>query len=49
MTILNFRHLLEASDLAEDIFKQINAHLASGRYDHRGAQFDQERERRMRP
>ena len=26
--ILNFRHLLEASDLAGDIFKQINAHLA---------------------
>lgn len=26
-TILNFRHLLEASDLAEDIFKQVNAHL----------------------
>lgn len=28
-TILNFRHLLEASDLAEDIFKQVNTHLAS--------------------
>jgi len=27
-TILNFRHLLEASDLAEDIFRQVNAHLA---------------------
>jgi|GEM_PF-2368216 len=27
-TILNFRHVLEASDLAEDIFKQVNAHLA---------------------
>lgn len=27
-TILNFRHLLEACDLAEDIFKQVNAHLA---------------------
>lgn len=27
-TILNFRHLLEASDLVEDIFKQVNAHLA---------------------
>ena len=27
-TILNFRHMLEASDLAEDIFKQVNAHLA---------------------
>jgi IS5 family transposase len=27
-TILNFRHLLEANDLAEDIFKQVNAHLA---------------------
>ena len=27
-TILNFRHLLEASDLAEDIFKQVNAQLA---------------------
>ncbi|MDP9912320.1 IS5 family transposase [Variovorax boronicumulans] len=26
-TILSFRHLLEASDLAEDIFKQVNAHL----------------------
>jgi len=26
--ILNFRHLLEANDLAEDIFKQVNAHLA---------------------
>lgn len=27
-TILNFRHMLEKSDLAEDIFKQVNAHLA---------------------
>ena len=27
-TILNFRHLLDASDLAEDIFKHVNAHLA---------------------
>lgn len=27
-TILNFRHLLEAKDLAEDIFNQVNAHLA---------------------
>lgn len=27
-TILNWRHLLEASDLAEYIFKQINVHLA---------------------
>ena len=27
-TILNFRHLLEENDLAEDIFKQVNAHLA---------------------
>ena len=27
-TILNFRHMLEANDLAEDIFKQVNAHLA---------------------
>ena len=27
-TILNFRHMLEASDLAEDIFKQVNALLA---------------------
>ncbi|WPG41324.1 IS5 family transposase [Variovorax sp. EBFNA2] len=27
-TILNFRHLLEANDLAEDIFKRVNAHLA---------------------
>jgi transposase, IS5 family len=27
-TILNFRHMLEESDLAEDIFKQVNAHLA---------------------
>ncbi|MDP9602995.1 UNVERIFIED_ORG: IS5 family transposase [Variovorax paradoxus] len=27
-TILNFRHLLKANDLAEDIFKQVNAHLA---------------------
>lgn len=27
-TILNFRHMLEASDLAEDLFKQVNAHLA---------------------
>ena len=26
-TILNFRHLLEASDLAEDILKTVNAHL----------------------
>ena len=26
-TILNFRHLLEANDLAEDIFKAINAYL----------------------
>ncbi len=28
MTILNFRHMQEESDLAEDIFKQVNAHLA---------------------
>ena len=27
-TILNFRHLLEANDLAEDILKLVNAHLA---------------------
>src|SRR5580765_541892 len=27
-TILNFRHLLEEHDLAEDILKQVNAHLA---------------------
>ena len=27
-TILNFRHMLEASDPAEDIFKQVNTHLA---------------------
>jgi IS5 family transposase len=27
-TILNFRHILEESDLAEDIFKQVNAHLS---------------------
>jgi IS5 family transposase len=27
-TILNFRHMLEESDLAEDIFKQVNALLA---------------------
>jgi transposase, IS5 family len=27
-TILNFRHMLEQSDLAEDIFRQVNAHLA---------------------
>ena len=27
-TILNFRHLLEQYDLAEDMFKQVNAHLA---------------------
>jgi transposase, IS5 family len=27
-TILNFRHLLEEYDLAEDILKQVNAHLA---------------------
>jgi IS5 family transposase len=27
-TILNFRHLLEQSDLAEDIFKRVNTHLA---------------------
>lgn len=27
-TILNFRHMLEQIDLAEDIFKQVNAHLA---------------------
>ena len=26
-TILNFRHLLEESDLVEDIFKAVNAHL----------------------
>src|SRR5690349_18732373 len=26
-TILNFRHLLEENDLAEDILKQVNAHL----------------------
>jgi IS5 family transposase len=28
-TILNFRHLLEEYDLAEDILKQVNAHLSS--------------------
>ncbi len=28
MTILNFRHLLETNDLAEDILKAVNAHLA---------------------
>lgn len=27
-TILNFRHMLEEFELAEDIFKQVNAHLA---------------------
>jgi IS5 family transposase len=27
-TILNFRHLLEDNDLAEDIFRRVNAHLA---------------------
>ena len=27
-TILNFRHLLEANDLAEDILEAVNAHLA---------------------
>jgi IS5 family transposase len=27
-TILNFRHLLEANDLADDILKAVNAHLA---------------------
>lgn len=27
-TILNFRHMLEQYDLAEDILKQVNAHLA---------------------
>jgi IS5 family transposase len=27
-TILKFRHLLEANDLAEDILKTVNAHLA---------------------
>jgi transposase, IS5 family len=27
-TILNFRHMLEEFDLAEDILKQVNAHLA---------------------
>jgi IS5 family transposase len=27
-TILNFRHLLEANDLAQDIMKLVNAHLA---------------------
>ena len=27
-TVLNFRHLLEANDLAEDILKTVNAHLA---------------------
>jgi IS5 family transposase len=27
-TILNFRHLLEANELAEDILKAVNAHLA---------------------
>ena len=27
-TILNFRHLLEANDLAEDILKTVNAYLA---------------------
>src|SRR6187399_2361853 len=28
-TILNFRHLLEANDLAEDILKAVNAHLTN--------------------
>src|SRR5439155_24445124 len=28
-TILNFRHMLEEYDLAEDILKQVNAHLTS--------------------
>ena len=27
-TILNFRHMLEERDLAEDIFKAVNAHLS---------------------
>jgi transposase, IS5 family len=27
-TILNFRHMLEENDLAEDILKEVNAHLA---------------------
>ena len=27
-TILNFRHLLEANDLAEDILREVNAHLS---------------------
>ena len=27
-TILNFRHLLEANELAEDILKAVNAHLS---------------------
>jgi IS5 family transposase len=27
-TILNFRHMLEEYDLAEDILKEVNAHLA---------------------
>jgi transposase, IS5 family len=27
-TILNFRHMLQECDLAEDIFKQVNTHLA---------------------
>jgi IS5 family transposase len=27
-TILNFRHLLEENDIAEDIFRSVNAHLA---------------------
>ena len=59
-TILNFRHLLEANDLAEDILKAVNAHLARkglllkqgqhrGRHHHRRAQLDQERRGRTRP
>ena len=59
-TILNFRHLLEANDLADDILKTVNAHLARkglllkarqhrGCDHHRGTEFDQERRRRARP
>ena len=40
-TILNFRHLLEACDLAEAVFKQVNAHLArKGRLLKRGSIVD---------
>lgn len=59
-TILNFRHLLEANDLAEDMLKVVNAFAGPqgsaaqarqhrGRHHHCRAQFNQERPGRAGP